>query len=218
MVRSLSNAMHFSLTVQQLAIRISGLRISGALRLAYLRATFAQPVSTIDTISPGKVSTRITTSSNTIQLAISQQLAQFFQALGFTVGAYVVSFVKGWLLTFVASASLVFILVVYGIIVPPLIKKHKLTEAYREDGSALAYEIFSSIRIVVAFGAENKLATQHKEFITKAANNEKTLAPHMGMMMAPVMLAMYGTFGLVFWFGVLQYSRGQIDDVGNIIV
>ena len=37
--------------ISMFSIRISGLRISAALRLAYLRATFAQPVSVIDTVS-----------------------------------------------------------------------------------------------------------------------------------------------------------------------
>jgi len=68
-----------------LTIRISGLRISAAVRLAYLRALFAQPVSIIDTVSPGKVSTRITTSSNTIQLAISQHFAMLFQSLALRI-------------------------------------------------------------------------------------------------------------------------------------
>jgi ATP-binding cassette subfamily B (MDR/TAP) protein 1 len=88
--------------------------MSAALRLAYLRALFAQPVSVIDTISPGKVSTRITTSANTVQLAISQHFAMLFQSLAFTIGLYVVAFVKSPLLTVVASASLPFIMIVYG--------------------------------------------------------------------------------------------------------
>jgi ATP-binding cassette subfamily B (MDR/TAP) protein 1 len=41
--------------IAMLTVRISGLRMSAALRLAYLRALFMQPVSVIDTISPGKV-------------------------------------------------------------------------------------------------------------------------------------------------------------------
>ncbi|KAF2279224.1 P-loop containing nucleoside triphosphate hydrolase protein [Westerdykella ornata] len=199
-------------------IRISGLRISAALRLAYLRATFAQPVSRIDTVSPGKVSTRITTSANTIQLSVSQSFAMLFQSLAFTVGLYVVSFVKSWLLTFVASAALPFILIVYGGLVPPFIKLHKVTEAYHEDASALAFEIFSSIRVVVAFGAQTKLESQHAALLDKAAKNEKKAAPLMGLMMSPSMLSMYGMFGLTFWFGIRQYSRGHIDDVGDIIV
>jgi ABC-type multidrug transport system fused ATPase/permease subunit len=141
-----------------------------------------------------------------------------FQALAFTIGLYVVSFIKSWLLTFVASASLPFILIVYGSLIGPFIRLHKVTEKHHEEASALAYEIFSSIRVVVAFGAEAKLARQHAESLDKAAKNMKKEAPLMGLMMAPSMLAQYGTFGLTFWFGVRQYSRGHIDDVGNIVM
>jgi ATP-binding cassette subfamily B (MDR/TAP) protein 1 len=36
--------------------------------------------------------------------------------------------------------------------------------------------------------------------------------------MAPHMMAMYGIFGLTFWFGIKQYSEGRIADVGSITV
>jgi ABC-type multidrug transport system fused ATPase/permease subunit len=111
-----------------------------------------------------------------------------------------------------------FILIVYGALVPPFIKIHKVTEKYNDEASALAFEMFSSIRIVVAFGAEEKLEKQHADLLDKAAKNERRAAPLMGMMMSPSMLSMYGTFGLTFWFGIRQYSRGKIDDLGTIIV
>ncbi|KAF2713122.1 P-loop containing nucleoside triphosphate hydrolase protein [Pleomassaria siparia CBS 279.74] len=204
--------------ISMFSIRISGLRISAALRLAYLRATLAQPVSVIDTISPGKVSTRITTSSNTIQLAISQHFAMLFQSLAFTIGLYVVAFIKSWLLTLVASASLPFILITYGILVPPFIKIHKVTDSLHEEASALAFEMFSSIRIVVAFGAEKKLEKQHEALLDRAVKNEKKAAPIMALMMSPSMIAMYGTFGLTFWFGIRQYTRGDLNNISVIIV
>ncbi|KAF1926965.1 leptomycin B resistance protein pmd1 [Didymella exigua CBS 183.55] len=203
--------------VSMLCIRISGLRMSAALRLAYLRALFAQPVATIDTISPGKVSTRITTSSNTVQVAISQHFAMLFQSLAFIIGLYVVSFVKGWLLTLVASAALPFILLVYGLIVPPFIKIQKLTTKHLEDASAVAFEMFSSVRVVVAFGAEAKLARQYELEVVKAGENEKKAAPFLGLLMAPQMAAMYGTFGLTFWFGIRRASEGH-GNVGDITV
>jgi ATP-binding cassette subfamily B (MDR/TAP) protein 1 len=199
-------------------VRISGLRMSAALRLAYLRALFAQPVSVIDTISPGKVSTRITTSSNTIQLAISQHFAMLFQSLALTIGAYVVAFVKAPLLTLVASASLPFILIVCGTLVPPFIKIHNITEKHQGDASAMAFEIFSSVRIVVAFGAETKLATQHKVMLDKAAKNERRAAPLMGLMMSPMMVGQYGTLAIAFWFGIKQYTQGKVSSVGDIVV
>ncbi|KAF1952299.1 leptomycin B resistance protein pmd1 [Byssothecium circinans] len=200
------------------AVRISGLRISAALRLAYLRATFAQPVSVIDTVSPGKVSTRITTSSNTIQLGISQHFAMMFQAISLTIGLYVVAFIKGWLLTLLSSIALPLILIVYGAMIPPFLKIHKVTEELHDEASALSFEMFSSIRIVVAFGAEAKLARQHEALLEKAFKYSQREAPLMGLMMSPAMASMYGTFGLAFWFGVRQYSRGEIVNVGDIVV
>jgi ABC-type bacteriocin/lantibiotic exporter with double-glycine peptidase domain len=179
---------------------------------------FAQPVATIDTISPGKVSTRITTSSNTVQVAISQHFAMLFQSATFIIALYVVAFVKAWLLTFVASVSIPIMLLSYGVIVPPFMKIHKITEAYHDDASALAFEIFSSIRIVVAFGAEAKLARQHEAFLKKAEKNERRAAPLMGLLMTPSMMAMYGTYGLTFWFGIRQISRGHMNSVGDVVV
>ncbi|KAF1836449.1 P-loop containing nucleoside triphosphate hydrolase protein [Decorospora gaudefroyi] len=200
------------------AVRISGLRISAALRLAYLRALFAQPVSVIDTVSPGTVSTRITTSSNTVQNAISQQLAMLFQSLALTVGLYIVAFIKAPLLTLVASASLPFVLVIFGALVPPYIRIHKSTEKLDEHASALAFEMFSSVRIIVAFGAVGKLATQHQGMLDKAAKNERKASPLMGLMMSPMMVGQYGTFAIAFWFGIKQYSQGKVDNVGDIVV
>jgi ATP-binding cassette subfamily B (MDR/TAP) protein 1 len=200
-----------------ISIRISGLRISGALRLAYLRATFQQPVSVIDTVSPGKVSTRITTSANTIQLAISQHFALLFQALAFVIGLYVVAFIKGWLLTLVASASVPFVLISIGVIVPPFLKINKATEEAHDKASALAFEMFSSIRIIVAFGAEAKLARQHELLLDQAAKMNRKNAIYMGLMASPMMCSMYGTFGLTFWFGLREYSRGKMN-VGDIVV
>jgi ATP-binding cassette subfamily B (MDR/TAP) protein 1 len=186
--------------------------------LAYLRALFAQPVSIIDTISPGKVSTRITTSSNTIQVAISQHFAMLFQSLAFVIGLYVVAFIKAWLLTLVASASVPFIAICYTLIIGPFLKIHKVTEKHHEEASAMAFEMFSSIRIVAAFGAEGKLAKQHSDVLDKAANNEKKAAPLMGFMLAPAMVSMYGTFAISFWFGIKQYIDGKIANVGVISV
>ncbi|KAF5853597.1 hypothetical protein GGP41_002155 [Bipolaris sorokiniana] len=204
--------------VSMLTIRISGLRISAALRLAYIRALFLQPVSVIDTVSPGKVSTRITTSANTVQVAISQQLAMMFQAFAFVIGAYVVAFIQSPLLTLVASASLPFILILMGIIIPPFTRIHKITEKYSEDASATAFEIFSSLRVVVAFGAEAKLARQHEELLIKSAKNFKRAAPLSGLFFAPMMVGQYGTMGIAFWFGIKQYSEGKNDNVGTIVI
>lgn len=72
-------------------------------------------------------------------------------------------------MTLVASAALPFILIIYGVIVPPFIKIQKVTMKHLEDASAMAFEMFSSVRVVVAFGAEAKLARLHELAVAKVS-------------------------------------------------
>ncbi|EDU48011.1 leptomycin B resistance protein pmd1 [Pyrenophora tritici-repentis Pt-1C-BFP] len=131
------------------------------------------------------------------------------------VGSFTTYFIPG---TTVTSPSLPFILVVYGVLFPPFMRIHKITEKYHDDASAMAFEMFSSIRIIVAFGAEAKLARQHEDMLDKAAKNEKKAAPLMGLMMSPMMVGQYGTFAIAFWFGIKRYSEGKEANVGTITV
>jgi ATP-binding cassette subfamily B (MDR/TAP) protein 1 len=203
--------------ISMYCIRVSGLRISAALRLAYIQALFRQPQAVVDAVPPGTIASRITASSNTIQMGISQQFAIFLQALSLIVGAYIVAFTKAWLLTFVASALLPFITIVYVIILPYFIRW--FTDATRsgEQASALSFEIFASIRIVAAFCAEGKLSAKHKEFLDKKFQNERKIGPLLGMAFAPPTFASFATFSLTFYFGVKQFRAGKLSSVGAII-
>lgn len=202
--------------ISLLCIRVSSMRISSALRLAYIKALLALPVSMVDQTSPGKISSRITTSANTIQLGISQQFSLLIQAATLIVGAYVVAFIKNALLTLVASACIPFVLLVSGAILPLYVKIHKKTEAIQEEGSSLAFELFASIRIVVAFGAEERLGTRYASLIDAAAQNEKKCAPLMGTLFAPMFFSTYATMALAFWFGIRQYVNHHDSNVGSI--
>lgn len=201
----------------QFSIRISGLRISSSLRLAYLKALFLQSVDTIDETSPGVIASRLTTNCNTIESGISQQLSFALQAVSFTLGLYIVSFAKSALLTLVASASLPVALIAYAIALPLLNKYFYQGEAIKDEASSLAFEIFESIRIVVAFGAEERLGAKHQAILKRAQAFDRKQAPLMGLLMAPMFLAVYATFALTFWFGIKQYTNGRIDGIATII-
>ncbi|TLD29668.1 P-loop containing nucleoside triphosphate hydrolase protein [Venturia nashicola] len=172
-----------------LSIRISGLRISARLRLAYLKALFLQPVDTIDETSPGVIASRLTTNCNTIENGISQQFSFALQAISFTLGLYIVSFAKSFLLTLVASASLPIALIAYAFALPLLNKYYYKGETVKDEASTLAFEMFESIRIVVAFGAEGRLGTKHQEILRRAQKFDRKQAPLMGLLMAPMFLA-----------------------------
>jgi ATP-binding cassette subfamily B (MDR/TAP) protein 1 len=159
----------------------------------------------------------LTTNCNTIESGISQQLSFALQAVSFTLGLYIVSFAKNALLTLVASASLPVALIAYAIALPLLNKYFYQGEAIKDEASSLAFEIFESIRIVVAFGAEERLGAKHLAILKRAQVFDRKQAPLMGLLMAPMFLAVYATFALTFWFGIKQYTHGRIDGIATII-
>src|SRR6202012_1565097 len=98
-------------------------RISAKLRLAYLKSLFSQPIKKLDTVSTGTVANAITDSANTIQLSISDKLHHLFYGIALTISAYSIAFRYSWSITLVASSSLLFVVVLQGILMPFLVKK-----------------------------------------------------------------------------------------------
>jgi ATP-binding cassette subfamily B (MDR/TAP) protein 1 len=182
-----------------------------------MQALFRQPVSAIDEISAGAIASRLTTNSNTIESGISQQFSLGIQALSFTVGLYIVAFIKSALLTLVATVSVPVVLIAYGVAIPFMYKFWYKGEALKDQASSLAFEIFQSVRIVVAFGAEDRLGSRHADLLDRAQEIDRKIAPIMGAMMAPMFLGVYAIFALSFWFGIKQYVGGRVEGVGTIV-
>ncbi|KAF2667709.1 multidrug resistance protein 2 [Microthyrium microscopicum] len=203
--------------ISMITVRVSGLRISARLRLAYLRALFLQPVGSIDQVSAAAVANRLTTDSNTIESGISQQFALGIQAIAFTLGLYIVAFTKSAILTLVATCSVPVVLIAYGIAVPLMYKLWGEAQVVKDQASMLAFEMFGSIRIIVAFGAGAKLSARHGEIMKRVTAIDRKNAPVMGLMMAPMMVAAYAIFALSFWYGIKQYTSGKIDGVNSIV-
>lgn len=197
---------------------MTGIRISAKLRRAYLGKLFKLSVSTIDSTSPGKISSRLTTNANTIQIGISQQFAMLVQSLTFTIGLYILSFIRGPLLTLVASATIPLTFIIYSITIPVVFKAGRRSEKLKENASGLAFEIFETVRIVHAFNAQGKLEEQHQKLLDQAKKIDEKTSPLHGLMMAPMFFTVYATFALVFWFGLRQFQGGHIDGIGSIVI
>jgi ABC-type multidrug transport system fused ATPase/permease subunit len=184
-----------------------------------LKALFLQPVSAMDSssTSAGVIASRLTTNSNIIESGISQQFSLAIQAITFTIGLYIVSFIKSGKLTLIASVPLPFVLLAYGVALPFINKYYYQGEAIKEQASSLAFEIFESIRIVVAFSAEERLTAKHHSILSEAGQFDRKSAPLYGFLMSPMFIAVYATFSLTFWFGIKQYVKGKIDGIATII-
>lgn len=186
--------------------------------MAYLRALFSQSIGRLDKLPPGSAANTITTSANVLQNGISEKLSTCLQFTTLLVAAYVVAFIYSWQLTLVASSILVFCLVVYGTIVPLSIKFQKSFDFANEKASSIASEVFSSIRMVVACGAEKRVSASYQKWIDEARRRGLKLSPVLGFQMAPLFFGVYGDFALTFWYGIKLKTDGHFDNVQNVIM
>lgn len=195
-----------------------GLRISAGLRLSYMKALFAQPVQKLDKISSGTVANTITSSSNSIQLSISDRLHVFFQALATIIAAFAIAFRYSWALTLATSSGILFVVISYSISTPFTLKAQQAVEKADANHATVASEVIGSIRTVFALGAQSRLTQKHSEFVDESHRNGLRLALMLGIQFAPIFFTIYACYSLAFWFGLKLYREGHIDNAGTVIV
>lgn len=199
------------------AIRIAGIRISAAIRMAYLTALFNQPISAIDKLPPGAATDSLTNIANTIQVAISDKLGILVQGIALLVAAYAVAFTYSWSLTLVSSSIIVFCFIVYGAITPFWFKLEKAVNESNANASAVAGEVLKSVRTVKSLSAEAAVTARHAKWIDQAKERGLKKSPISAAQFSPAFFATYANMSLTFWFGVKLYTQGNIANVGVVV-
>jgi ATP-binding cassette subfamily B (MDR/TAP) protein 1 len=204
--------------VSSFIFRIAGLKMSAKLRFAYLKALFRLPVSVLDTLPSGQASNTITNTANVLQLGISEKLGIFVQFATLSVVAIIVAFIYSWALTLVTASVVVFIGLVYSGIVPVIIRLTKEVEHADEKASSIAGEVLGSIRMIVACGAERRIARKYSGWIEESRRRGLKKSPWEGAQLAPLFFSIYASMALTFWFGFKRNLQGHIDSVGTIVI
>lgn len=150
-----------------------------------MRCLFRQPISTLDALPPGQTAAIITITASVLQVGISEKLSQFLQSSSLVISAVVIAFAYNWMLTLVTSSGLVFIIAVYGITAPLMVKL--LGEVQHADiqASTVANEIFGSIRMVAACGAEAKMARRYAGWVDESRRRGMRMSPVVALQQAP---------------------------------
>ncbi|KAN0113306.1 ABC transporter-like protein [Hyaloscypha variabilis] len=201
-----------------LGFRVASIRISASMRLAYLRALFNQPISVLDTLPPGQTAAIITTTANILQVGISEKLSMFLQSLSLVTTALVIAFYYNWQLTLVTSSGLLFITMFYFCSVPFLIKGLKEVEHADRMSASIASEVFDSIRMVAACGAEEKMAKKYTGWVEESRRRGFMLSPVVAIQQAPVFFAIHATFALSFWYAIKLYLAMEMPSVTVIMI
>ncbi|CZR50859.1 probable leptomycin B resistance protein pmd1 [Phialocephala subalpina] len=200
------------------AFRMVGLRCSARLRLDFLKALFALPVSTLDTLPSGQASNTLTNTANVLQIGISEKLGTFLQFTTLMISSIVIAFKYSWSLTLVTSSVLVFVGLVYGTVIPIVVKMTKEVDHADAKAASIAGEVLGSIRMVVACGAEGRIAKKYAGWIQESNRRGLKKSPALGAQFAPLFFSVYATMALSFWFGFKLYLQGHIDNIGSIVI
>lgn len=203
--------------IATLGFRMMSLRISSAMRLAYFKALLGLPVSLLDTQPPGQIAAIITTTANTLQNGISERLSAIIQNLSMFISSIVIAYTRSWKLSLVTSSGLFLITICYCITIPFVVKNMKQVEDANIKGSAVASETFGSIRMVAAYGAEEKMVSKYKEWIDEAQRRGLRLSKIVAFQQGTIYFAVYATFALTFWYAVKMLVNYEIDHVGTLI-
>ncbi|KAI0523779.1 multidrug resistance protein [Xylaria bambusicola] len=204
--------------LNKFAYRMIGIRMSAAIRLDYLRSLFGQTIHVLDSMPPGAAAGTITTTANTLQLGISEKLGTLIEYTSTIIAAIIIAYTYSWSQALVTSSVILFISLVLGVVVPFVLKgTGRLTRA-ETKASAIASEAFSSIRMVTACGAEDRMAKRFAVWVAAAKRHGQKTSPFLGLQFGLIFFSIFATFGLSFWFGTKSFREGRIGDVGTVTV
>lgn len=173
------------MTIPQFGFRIVSIRISAAMRLAYLNSLFCQPISVLDTLPSGQTAAILTITTNILQIGISEKLSMLLQSITLVLTALIIAFQYSWALTLVTSSGLAFIVISYGLTIPPSIRMMKEVEHADRMSASIANEAFGAIRMVAACEAEKELAKRHAAWVNESRRRGLLMSPIVAIQHAP---------------------------------
>lgn len=167
-------------SINKFCFRMIGIRLSSAVRLHYLQSLLSQSIHLIDTMPPGAPATAITTTTNTLQMGISERLGTFLTFTSTIVAAFAVSFTWSWNITLVTSSLILYTTAEIAILLPLILKKHTASAKADIQATAIASEALESIRLVHACGAHDRIISRYGEWVSKAMKLAQGMGPAAG--------------------------------------
>ncbi|XP_049641936.1 ATP-binding cassette sub-family B member 5 [Suncus etruscus] len=188
---------------------ITATRQTRRIRKQLFHSILAQDISWFDSCEIGEFNTRMTDDIDKINDGIGDKISLLFQNIStFSIGL-TIGLVKGWKLTLVTLSTSPLIIISVAMFSKIVISlTNKELNAYSKAG-AVAEEVLSSIRTVVAFGAQEKEIQRYTQNLKDARDVgiKKTIASKLSL--GAVYFFMNGTYGLAFWYGTSLIFSGE---------
>ena len=205
----------FKLTIAQVTISISAIRITKALRIDFLSHTLRQNIAYFDG-APGSVTEQVTTTSNNVNNGISEKLCQTIQGVATFLSAFILAFAIQWKLTLITIAIVPLIMIIIGISVTYDTKLDTEMLNIYSKASLVAEEVFSSIRTVHSFWLHPLLSRRYNSLLGDAVAVGLKKSPNYSVLFSTEFFCVYAGYALAFWQGIRMYTTGEIKESGDV--
>ncbi|KAM4702862.1 ATP-dependent translocase ABCB1-like [Rhinophrynus dorsalis] len=201
-------------TLQICALLLSATRQTHRIRKMFFKAVLHQEMAWFDSTQIGTLNTRLTDDINTINEGLGDKICIFAQFLSTFISGVIIGFVNGWKLTLVIL-SVSPLLGVSATIWTKLVASYTIRElaAYSKAG-AVAEEVLSAIRTVVAFNGQQKALNRYNVNLqdAKIVGMRKSITTDVSMGFTQFVI--FGAYALGFWYG----TKLTIDEEGTYTI
>ncbi|XP_053323160.1 ATP-binding cassette sub-family B member 5 [Spea bombifrons] len=192
---------------------LAAARQTRKMRKEFFHSVLAQEMSWFDVTKSGELNTRLTEDINKINDGIGDKVGHLLQNVSTFVAGVTIALAKGWKLALVYMSVSPLIALSAALFSKMMVSlTSKELSAYAEAG-AVAEEVLSSIRTVVAFGGEEKELHRYSANLGKAQKIgiKKAIASQLSI--GFMYFIIYASYGLGFWYGTTLI----LDDAGYTI-
>nr|XP_043636259.1 ABC transporter B family member 21-like isoform X2 [Erigeron canadensis] len=163
----------------------------------------------------GEVVGRMSGDTVLIQDAMGEKVGKFTQLMSTFVGAFVIAFVKGWLLTLVMLSSIPPMVISGAIMSITIAKMASRGQASYGKASVVVEQSVGSIRTVASFTGEKKAVADYNKSLVNAYNSSVHEGLATGLGRGSIMLIIFCTYALAVWYGAMLiiekgYSGGTV--------
>ncbi|KAK6197650.1 ABC transporter bea3 [Pestalotiopsis sp. IQ-011] len=129
-----------------------------------------------------------------------------------------VAFSKNWELALVTWFGIVLITLIVGAIFPFVVRGQALQARAENGAAAVASEVFASIRMIMACGAEQRTANKYGGPVSEAQRHAQRTSPITSIQFAITFFGVVGTVGPTFRYGARALTQARLESVGVITV
>ncbi|KAL8871210.1 MAG: hypothetical protein Q9174_002912 [Haloplaca sp. 1 TL-2023] len=202
--------------IADVLVTIASIRMTKALRQAFLASILRKEIWYFDTQNSGSVASQVTTNGNKVTQGTGDKLLSAVTALSTFVAAFVVALAVQWKLALItlSCVPLIFLFTVIALSLDNMIESRVSNTLSR--GGVIAQETISSITTIQAFWSQNRMVERYEEHLSLAHKQAWGKSTAFGLMFSTEYFCSYSAIALAFWQGFRMYQSGEIAGVGTV--